>query len=221
MENQMTTENARRNMITQQLRTCNILDEHILNIIRASKRESFVPEAFRHLAFADVQIPLPHEETMMTPLQEGALLQNLAIEPQDKILEIGTGTGYLTSLLAKLGEHVFSVDIYPDFISTAQTQLNKYKITNVTLNQADAATGWEQEQPYDIICITGSLPFLPERFKNSMAIGGRLFAVLGQSPAMHATIVSRLSENDWQAKQLFETDLKALLNAEQKDPFIF
>ncbi|HEC18053.1 MAG TPA: protein-L-isoaspartate O-methyltransferase [Gammaproteobacteria bacterium] len=216
-----TTETARFNMIEQQIRPAEVLDSRVLNTIATTPREDFVPEQYRNLAFSDVNIPLPHGQVMMKPLMEARLLQALDIQPTDKILEIGTGSGYFTALLARLGGHVNSVDIEPDFIASARQKLDAHGITNVSLVEGDAARGWTQGGPYDAIAITGSLPILPDSFQQQLSVGGRMVAIIGQSPVMEALLITRVGENEWAQESLFETDFPALKNAEQPPAFHF
>lgn len=215
------TETARFNMIEQQIRPAEVLDTRVLDIIASTPREDFVPEAYRDLAFSDVNVNLPHGQQMMKPIMEGRLLQALNIQSSDKILEIGTGSGYFTALLAKLGEHVHSVDIENDFVSAAQQKLNAHGIDNVTITQGDAAHGWEQGGPFDVIAITGSLPILPDSFQQQLTVGGRMVAIVGQSPVMEVLLITRVSEDQWSSEYLFETDFPALTNAEQPPAFHF
>lgn len=217
----MNLEQARINMLKQQIRARGVLDESILELLKTIPREEFVPAQFRNLAFADVNIPLGHGEAMLTPDEEALMLQALAVEPTDSVLEIGTGSGYTTALLAKLAKHVDSVDIHPDFIEQVQAKLQAFAISNVQLHVGDAAQGRQGQQPYDVIVITGSLPILPKTFKTHLAIKGRLFAIVGQAPAMEAILVTRIGENEWQTRKLFETVVPALHNALQPEPFNF
>lgn len=216
----MNSTTARNNMLKQQIRACDVLDEHLLETIDATPRELFVPEAFQSLAYADMQIPIGHDEVMMMPKDEGAMLQALAIKPTDTILEIGTGSGYITALLAKLGKYVYSVDIQADFSKQAKAKLDSLNLHNVTLETGDAARGWEKHAPYDVICITGSVPLLASAFRQALKPGGRLFAVIGESPVMEACLIKHDGDTLHQ-KSLFETDLKPLTNAPEREPFTF
>ena len=218
MQNQ---ELARINMVKQQIRVCDVLDDNILSFLETTPREFFVPEQYQQVACADTHIPINHDEVMMTPLQEGCLLQALKIQPADNVLEIGTGTGYLTALLAKLGQHVESVDIHKDFIEQAATKLKQLSLENISLNSGDAAQGWQTEQAYDAIAITGSIPSLPESYKSNLAIGGRLFVILGQAPTMAASLITRVDATNWRTECLFETSLKPLLNTQTTEKFNF
>jgi protein-L-isoaspartate(D-aspartate) O-methyltransferase len=213
-------EQARLNMVENQIRTWEVLDQRVLDLIAATPREAFVPSPYRNLAFADMNIPLGHGQVMMAPKMEGRLLQALDIQPSDTVLEIGTGTGYLTALLAKMAQHVYTVDIFPEFTSGAAEKLAAQGIRNVTLKTGDAATGWDGHAPYEVIAITGSLPVLPRAFQESLKVGGRLFVILGESPVMEATLVTREGRQGWRQEGLFETDLPPLLNASRPPRFV-
>lgn len=213
-------ETARRNMVDSQVRTWEVLDERVLELLRRAPREAFVPAAFRNLAFADMQIPLGAGQVMMTPKLEGRLLQALDIEPDDRILEIGTGSGWLTWLLASLGREVVSVEIVPELHHQAAAKLAAHGMGNATLELGDGARGWDRYAPYDAIVVTGSLPLLPESFQKSLAARGRLFAIIGRSPAMEARLIRRL-DGGLESTTLFETDLPPLLNAPAPDGFVF
>jgi protein-L-isoaspartate(D-aspartate) O-methyltransferase len=215
----MNIEQARANMLTQQLRTWEVLDPEILDLVARTPREQFVPVIYQDLAFADMNIPLAHGQVMLTPKEEGRILQVLKIKPTDRILEIGTGCGYMTALLAKLGQHVDSVDIFADFSDEARLKLSIFNITNVALFSADAARGWQGK--YDVIVITGSLPLLPTNFKQCLNPDGRLFVILGEAPAMEATLLTRNQQNQWFTETLFETVVPPLLNAAAPAQFVF
>jgi protein-L-isoaspartate(D-aspartate) O-methyltransferase len=212
---------ARRNMIESQLRPWEILDPRVLELLARLPREDFVPESYRQLAYADMMLPLGRGQVMMPPKLEARFLQELEIEPEDKILEVGTGSGWMTALLANLGAHVYSVEIIPEFKLRAEAKLAAHGIRNVTLEIGDAARGWTRHAPYDVICITGSLPVLPEDFPRSLAPGGRLMAVVGRSPVMEAVLVRRLDEENWNELPLFETELPPLMNAPEPSRFVF
>jgi protein-L-isoaspartate(D-aspartate) O-methyltransferase len=217
----MNIEQARYNMVEQQIRTWDVLDSRILELVARARREDYVPAAFRRLAFADMNIPLEHGQVMMQPKVEARLLQELEIKPSDKVLEVGTGSGFLTSLLAGLGKHVYSVDIFADFSRAALEQLARHGHKNVTLEVGDAAAGWDRHAPYDVIVLTGSVPVLPETFKTTLAPGGRLFAIVGESPAMEALVITRTANGSYAERSLFETDLPPLLNARAPAHFDF
>ncbi len=217
----MNVEQARFNMIEQQVRPWDVLDLQVLDLMERTPREAFVPETYLGLAFADTEIPLGHGETMMPPKMEGRLLQAANIDASDTILEIGTGSGYLTALLAAAGRHVYSVEIHADLSAAAGDKLNAQEIDNVTLEVGDAAAGWDRHGLYDVIVITGSLPTLPETFQQSLQRGGRLFAVIGDSPVMEAIRVTRTGDNTWSHETLFETELPALTNTPPLRKFTF
>ena len=212
---------ARINMLKQQIRTCYVLDDDLLNLISQVPREEFVPPAYQQLAYADEQLKISHDQVMMLPSIEAKMLQSLAIQSSDKILEIGTGTGYVTALLAKSGQHVYSIDIFADFIQAAKQRLTKLGIENVTLQEGNGGNAWEKQQPYDVICVTGSLPTLPDNFRQQLKLGGRLFVILGEGQAMQATLITRLGENEWDSEILFETNIPSLLNIEKPSHFKF
>lgn len=211
---------ARENMVLQQIRTWDVLDQRILDLLEVMPREDFVPDAYRNLAYADMGIPLGHGEVMMAPVVEARMLQALNLQTHETVLEIGTGSGFVTALLAKLARHVFSVGLYPDFTNAAADKLATHGIMNITLETGDAARGWTNCGQVDAIAITGSLPILPEVFQLSLKPGGRLFAIVGDSPAMEAQLITRLSDGEFRREVLFETDLPPLRHAQQPNRFV-
>ena len=219
--NQAEIEQARFNMIEQQIRTWDVLDQRVLDVMNSIPREQFVPENCRSLAFADTNIPLGHEQVMMAPKLEGRLLQALAIKPDDRVLEIGTGSGYLTACLASLARHVTSIDIMADFTAAAGTKLDALAISNVTLETADAAEGIAADKRYDAIAVTGSVPLLQQQFRKNLTIGGRLFIITGCLPIMEARLITRVDENNWSSECLLETCIPSLLNVVRPQTFIF
>ncbi len=212
---------ARRTMIESQIRTWDVLDERVLDLIARMPREDFVPKPHRNLAFIDMNIPLGHGEVMMAPKLEARLLQELEIDPKDKILEIGTGSGYMTALLASLGRYVETVEILADFTTEAATKLARHGVRNITLEVGDGARGWDRHKPYDVILITGSLPILPEAFRETLAPGGRMIAIVGKSPVMEVKRIQRLDAHSFREDSLFETDLPPLRNAIEPARFVF
>ena len=214
-------EQARFNMIEQQVRTWEVLDQRVLDTMNRIPRENFVPEHYRSLAFVDTEIPIGHDQVMMAPKVEGRLLQALNITPQDSILEIGTGSGYLTACLASLGKHVTSIDIVPDFTTAAAARLAEQDISNVTLETADVANGISTSEQYDVIAVTGSLPLLQKQFHESLKIGGRLFVITGKLPIMEALLITRVNENNWSQESLFETCIAPLEHASRPQGFVF
>ncbi len=210
---------AQENMIKQQLRTCDVLDTELLNVIRQTPRDHFVPEAYKSLAYADELIPIGHDQTMMLPTHEAQMLQFLALKPHEKVLEIGTGSGYITAILARMTKQVYSVDIFPEFTNSARDKLTSLQIHNAQLATADAALGWDAHAPYDVVVITGSLPYLPRNFLDSIKVHGRLFAIIGLVPVMHAVMYTRVTEEKFDKKVLFETNIKPLIHAPEIEQF--
>jgi protein-L-isoaspartate(D-aspartate) O-methyltransferase len=219
--NAMNMEQARFNMIEQQIRPWDVLDDRVLSTLSTTPREEFVPEQYRALAFSDISIPLGHDQAMMPPKLEGKLLQALTIRSSDRILEIGTGSGYLTACLAKLGGSVLSVDLYEDFIEQAKEKLEQQGITNVTFAQGDAAAGWQSDSGFDVIAVTGSLPLVHRGFHSLLNRGGRLFVIAGKPPVMQALLITRVGEQEWNQESLFETSVPSLLNAPEPEAFTF
>lgn len=216
-------EEARHNMIVQQIQPWNVRDDKVLELIQRLPREDFVPADYKVHAFTDINIPLSpiqgQAQEMMSPKLEAYMLQALQVQEQDKVLEIGTGTGYVTALLASQSRHVITVDIDEDVSKRAEEKLSAHQITNVTYEVGDAALGWDKQKPYDVIAITGSLPMLPEIFQRNLNVGGRLFAIVGDSPAMEAILITRIKDNEWEHKVLLETDIPALINAAEPERF--
>lgn len=214
-------EQARFNMIEQQVRPWEVLDQRVLDTMNRIPRENFVPEQYRSLAFADIDIPIGHGQVMMAPKVEGRLLQALNITPEDTILEIGTGSGYLTACLASLGRHVTSIDIVQEFTTTAGSKLTDQGITHATLETADVANGINTSEQYDAIAVTGSLPLLQKQFHESLKIGGRLFVITGKLPIMEALLITRIDDNNWSQESLFETCIPPLEHATRPQGFVF
>jgi protein-L-isoaspartate(D-aspartate) O-methyltransferase len=218
---QMNLEQARFNMIEQQIRPWDVLDDQVLGILSATPREDFVPPQYRDLAFSDICIPLANGQCMMPPRLEGRLLQSLSIQPTDRILEIGTGSAYLTACLARLGESVHSVDLFSDFTEAARDKLRSHTIGNVTLETVDAAAGLQTDARYDVIAVTGSLPTLHRNFHALLNPGGRLFVIVGVPPIMQALLITRAGENEWNQESMFETSIPALLHTPPTEAFKF
>lgn len=217
----MNFESARDLMIKSQIRTWDVVDQRVLDLIARMPRQDYVPAAYRNIAYVDMNIPLGHGEVMMAPKLEARLLQELEIDPRDKILEIGTGSGYMTALLANFGRQVVSVEIRPEFTADAAAKLAHHGVRNITLEVGDAALGWDRQKPYDVILITGSLPILPEAFRQSLAPGGRMIAIVGRAPAMEVRRIRRLDAQSFQEDSLFETVLPPLVNATEPSRFVF
>jgi protein-L-isoaspartate(D-aspartate) O-methyltransferase len=214
-------ERARFNMVEQQIRTWEVLDQRVLDLLFRVPREQFVPEPYRALAFADMEIPIGHGEKMLQPKLEARMLQELALNPTDRVLEVGTGSGYMTALLASLGGHVYSVDIVAEFTRTAAVKLAAHGIANVTLETGDAARGWDSRAPYDAIVLTGSVPVLADAFEASLTPGGRLLAVVGEDPVMEARLITRVAAGASSTVTLFETCIPPLRNAPRAAKFVF
>ena len=217
----MDFERARFNMVEQQIRPWDVLDQQVLDLLFRMRREDYVPEPYRALAFADMEIPLGHGEKMLQPKLEARLLQELALKDTDQILEVGTGSGYMTALLASLGGHVYSVEIIPELSVSAAAKLKAHGIVNVTLEIGDAARGWDKHAPYDAIVLTGSVPVLPDAFQKSLKPGGRLIVVVGEPPVMEARLITCVSSGVCNSVGLFETCIAPLKNALQPERFVF
>ena len=217
----MDLEKARFNMIEQQIRPWEVLDDTILCLLQRIKREEYVPEAYRAMAFMDLEIPLGHGESMLSPKVEARLVQELHLDPTDKVLEVGTGCGYMTALLASLAGHVHSLEIIPEFSQAAAQKLAAHDISNVTCEIGDAARGWQKYAPYDVIVVTGSLPLLPDEFIAQLKPGGRLLAFIGLAPAMEARLTRLIEPGVIDSEVIFETDVRALKNASQPAQFAF
>lgn len=220
----MDLEQNRFNMVEQQIRPWDVLDQEVLKLLFELRREEFVPATYRSLAFVDMEIPLGYGEVMLAPKLEARILQELQVKKTDKILEIGSGSGYLTALLARKGEYVHSVEIVPELKAMAEKNLQTHGISNVMVELGDAARGWSERGSYDVIVLTGSTPVLPGAFQKSLATGGRLFAVVGDEPAMQAVLVTCVSQEvagAYNTVGLFETCIPPLKNAKQPARFIF
>lgn len=217
----MDFEVARANMVESQVRTWEVLDQRVLDLMLEIKREQFVPEAYRALAFGDLEIPIGHGASMLAPRLEARLIQEAGLKETDRVLEIGTGTGYMTALMARMAAHVYSVDIEAEFTRAAAERLNACGIRNVTLETGDASLGWPRHAPYDAIVVGGSLPVLPDEIKAQLATGGRLVAVVGRPPIMTARLVTRTGPDAYQDVGLFETSIPALRLAREPERFVF
>jgi protein-L-isoaspartate(D-aspartate) O-methyltransferase len=219
----MDMEQARFNMVEQQIRPWDVLDQDVLDLLRQVRREDFVPEQYRELAFSDMEIPLGHGEAMLSPKLEARMLQEVGVKATDQVLEVGTGSGYMTALLARMAHQgwVCSVEIVPEFTLRAEAILRQYGISNAALEVGDAARGWKQGGPYDVIVLTGSVPVLPEAFQADLKIGGRLFAVVGEAPVMEAQLITCVAEGVYRTTNLFETSVPPLKNAMQPQRFVF
>jgi protein-L-isoaspartate(D-aspartate) O-methyltransferase len=216
----MDTLAARRQMVDQQIRSWEVLDPRVLDVLGAVPREAFVPAHYRELAFADSPLPIGFGQSMLAPVLQGRILQALAPNPVDGILEVGTGTGYLTAALCLLGGATHSIDIRPEFTAAAAANLRAVPLAHATLETRDAF----DEAPlgeYDIIAVTGSLPVYDTRFEQALRVGGRLFAVVGVAPVMDAVLVRRVDRDEWIRESLFETVIDPLVGAPAPPGFVF
>jgi protein-L-isoaspartate(D-aspartate) O-methyltransferase len=217
----MHTEFARVQMIEQQLRAWEVFDERVLDTVRAVPRERFVPEAWRELAFADCEIALPHGKRMLRPMIVGRILQKLSLRGGEEVLEVGTGSGYLSACLARLGGRVRSLELHRDLADFARANL---QATAPTLPcEVVVADGMHlsDESRYEVVVLTASLPIYETRFERALKVGGRLFIVIGAGTLQQANLVTRVRDNEWQRQPLFETSIEALEHAPHPEAFGF
>lgn len=214
-------EQCRYNMVEQQVRPWDVLDDKVLNTLEQIARDLYVPSQYTALAYADTAIPLNDTQYMMHPIIEGRLLQLLDIQPEDNILEIGTGSGYLTACLAHLGCHVDSVEIDEQLAKKSAQTLLEHGVFNISLSCANGLELPDTKQQYEVIVISGSVAKIPSEFKKALTINGRLFVVEGEAPVMHAHLITRKSETEWIDESIFETVLKPLVNGEAEPEFQF
>jgi protein-L-isoaspartate(D-aspartate) O-methyltransferase len=215
----MNLEEARTRMIAQQLRTWDVFDNQVLEAVRQSARELFVPKDYYDFAFADMEIPLAYNQYMMTPKVEGRLLQSLALKADEKILEVGTGSGFLTACLSHLSKTTVSIDIIPQFTTDTRQKLNHLNIKNVELHTKDVFDLNNNDQ-FDVIAITGSLPSIDERLIQMLRPSGRMFIIVGQAPVMEALLITKNTNEDWMQETLFETVVAPLSNTNHHEPFV-
>ncbi len=216
----MNIEAARQQMIEQQVRAWEVLDPRVLDTLGSVPREKFAPEGFGELAFADTAIPLPCGQSMLPPKLEGRILQAVEVVPGERVLEVGTGSGFFAACLATMGGHVRTVDLYPELTTFAQRNLRATGYASVTCITADA-TQWSDGESYDAVVLTASLPEYDARYEQWLKVGGRLFAVVGQGAAMEAVLVTRAGEREFARRSLFETSIDPLVNAKRPSPFVF
>ena len=221
----MNLEQARTNMVEQQIRTWEVLDQDVLDLLYAVPREEFVPEHCRNLAFSDMEVPIGTDAgegaKMWAPKMEARVLQELTLKRTERVLEIGTGSGYLTALLAHRAAHVVSVEIKPKLAAMGRANVERHGVTNVTLEVGDGARGHPAGAPYDVVVLTGSVPVLPRAFLDCLTPGGRIFAVVGEPPVMTAKLVTCAAPGSYRTVELFETLIAPLVNCERPSRFRF
>lgn len=217
----MNIEQARFNMIEQQIRPWNVLDQDVLDLLSLVRREEFVPAAHRSLAFFDTEIPLPGGENMLAPKVEARILQEAAIKKHEHVLEIGTGSGYMAALLAHKARHVTTVEIDPELKALAEKNLSAYGISNVDVVLGNGAQGWKGDQEYDVIVISGALPFLPDSFLQQIKIGGRILAIIGAAPVMSLQVITRTADKVYDTVKVFELMASPLHAATEPSHFTF
>jgi protein-L-isoaspartate(D-aspartate) O-methyltransferase len=217
----MNIEQARFNMIEQQIRPWNVLDQDVLDLLLVVKREQFVPPAYQSLAFVDTEIPLGHGEAMFTPKLEARIMQEAAVKKHENVLEIGSGSGYMAALLAHKARHVTTVEVNPELKAMAEKNLANAGVTNVTVEEADGSQGFARSAPYDLIVISGALEVLPEAFLKQIKVGGRIAAIVGQAPVMSVEIITRVTETAYDTVKVFETNVKYLQTSVKPSHFTF
>jgi protein-L-isoaspartate(D-aspartate) O-methyltransferase len=206
-------------MLGQQIRACEVTDPRVLEALGAIPREDFVPPGFGELAFADTAIPIGHGQRMLTPQIEGRILQALQIQPNEEILEIGTGTGFLTACLRRLGASVHSIDVFSDFVSAAQRRLDQHRLSGISVEVADATTcHWSRQ--YNVVVISAALPQLSARFTDLLKPHGRMFVFTGEAPIMRAQLVTRMEDGSLATDNLFETLVEPMINARPEATFV-
>lgn len=213
---------ARTNMISQQIKPWQVSNEHILDVLSQVARENFVSPVYAHLAYSDTELPLDEGQTLLAPKIVAKALQTLALTGDEKVLEVGSGTGYVTACLSHLAKSIISIEIYPHLLHQAEKILSSMNCCNLTLEQGDGVYGWEAYAPYDAIIVTGSYPLgVPQKICEQLNIKGRLFAICGLAPRMQALRIERLSIQDYRTTVLFETVAPALIHAPHPPTFQF
>jgi len=217
----MNVEQARFNMIEQQIRTWEVLDQSVLSLLAIVKREDFVPPAHRALAFVDTEIPLPGGQCMLSPKVEARLLQNLAVQRHQQVLEVGAGSGHMAALLAHKGQQVTTLEILPELAKMATENLRRAHVTNARVMQADGSHGLPEAAPFDVILLSGSVASVPQLLLEQLKIGGRLAAIVGFEPIMRATLVTRVGEREFRSVDLFDTVAPRLVGFHEPTRFSF
>lgn len=217
----MNFEQARFNMVEQQIRPWEVLDFGVLDVLMSVRREEFVPEAYKGVALSEAEIPLGHGSAMLIPVIEGKILQAVQVKASDKVLEVGAGSGYFAALLAAKADWVRTVEIEPALVSMAHDNLKRYGVENVIVEEGDAIRGWPSNAPYDLIVVSGGVPFIPETLLQQVKVGGRLFAFVGDQHLMTAQLVTCVAEGKYRTESLFENAVPMMRNAPQKNAFSF
>lgn len=217
----MNMEQARFNMIEQQIRPWDVLDQRILDLLFVVKREEFVPPAYQAMAFADLELPLAHGQNMFSPKLEARLLQELSIKPTDRVLEIGTGSGYMAALLAARSEHVVTAEINPELANLARSNLEKAGVSNVSVETVDGSKGLPTRGSFDVILISGGIPAVPQEILKQLRVGGRLAAIVGTPPAMRAQLITCTAEGIFNTVNMFETVASPMVGFEAASSFSF
>ncbi len=212
---------ARINMVKQQLRTGDVLSESILELYPQIPREDFVPNEYKHFAYSDLQIDLAHHQRMLTPLEEGKILQALNLQGNEVVLEVGTGSGFFTALLSRLSKKVISVDYFADFTNAARKKLHEHQCTNVEFLTGDACHGWLEKAPYDVMVLTGAVESLLDTHRLQLLPGGKLFAIVGKEPVMQGQLHTLGRDGNWHEEIIFETSIPALIDKLKPVEFVF
>ncbi|MBL0284021.1 MAG: protein-L-isoaspartate O-methyltransferase [Zoogloea sp.] len=217
----MNFEQARFNMVEQQIRPWEVLDFGVLDVLMSVRREEFVPEAYKGVALSEAEIPLGNGSAMLIPVIEGKILQAVQVKASDKVLEVGAGSGYFAALLAAKADWVRTVEIDPVLVNMAHDNLKRYGVENVIVEEGDAIRGWPSNAPYDLIVVSGGVPFIPETLLQQLKVGGRLFAFVGEQHLMTAQLATCVAEGKYSTESLFENAVPMMRNAPHKNAFSF